>query len=72
MPGLASGAPRADEAPAMKRRWSPPVARNVFRLLPPGPHIIAKAMAAGVDTSSRPAIEHWRQTGVVNNTGEVE
>jgi len=56
----------------MKRRWSPPVARNVFRLLPPGPHIIAKAMAAGVDTSSRPAIEHWRQTGVVNNTGEVE
>lgn len=57
----------------MKRRapWNGP-ALNVFRLLPPAQHIIAKAHAAGVDTTSRPAIELWRRTGVVNNTGEVE
>lgn len=47
-------------------------ARNHFRLLPPGPHIIARAARAGVDTASRPAIEHWLRTGVVNNTGEVD
>lgn len=56
----------------MKRRpWNGP-ALNHFRLLPPAQHIIAKANKAGVDTTSKPAIEHWRETGVVNNTGEVE
>jgi hypothetical protein len=47
-------------------------ARNPFRLLPPGPAIIARAARAGVDTASRPAIEHWLRTGIVNNTGEIE
>jgi hypothetical protein len=44
---------------------------NRFKLLPPSQRIIALARAAGVDTRSRPAIEHWRRTGEVNNTGEV-
>lgn len=50
---------------ANDRRWSPPMARNPFRLLGPGQHIIAKAHKAGVDTTSRPAIEHWRRTGEI-------
>lgn len=56
----------------MKPRYFPPVARNPFRLLPPGQGIIARAAKAGVDTRLRPAIEYWRATGIVNNTGEVE
>lgn len=52
--------------------WLSRPARNVFAELPPGPHIIARAARAGVDTKSRPAIEHWLRTGVVNNTGEIE
>jgi hypothetical protein len=56
----------------VKPRWSPPLARNPFRILPPGQHIIARAAKAGVDTRLRPAIEYWRATGIVNNTGEVE
>jgi hypothetical protein len=40
--------------------------------LPPAQHIIARAAKAGVDTKSRPAIDYWRRTGIVNNTGEIE
>jgi hypothetical protein len=37
--------------------------RNVFRLLPFGPNIIARAARAGVDTTSTPAIRAWRAAG---------
>ncbi len=55
-----------------RRPWRNGPAFNPFRILPPAQHIIAKAAKAGVDTTSRPAIEEWRRTGKVNNTGEVE
>ncbi len=38
---------------------------NRFRLLPPGQTLIAKAAKAGVDTRSKPAIEHWKRTGEI-------
>jgi hypothetical protein len=37
--------------------------RNVFKLLPPGQNIIARAHRAGVDTTSLPAIRAWREAG---------
>lgn len=43
--------------------WLDHKAENPFRKLPPGPNIIARARAAGVDTTSRPAIDAWRKAG---------
>lgn len=36
---------------------------NMFRILPPGQHIIRRAARAGVNTRSRPEIEAWRRAG---------
>lgn len=41
-----------------------PTARpNMFRLLGPPQHVIAKAAKAGVNTRSRPEIDAWRRAG---------
>lgn len=48
-----------------RRPFNPNRIVNPFRLLPIPQHVIARARAAGVDTKSKPAIEHWRRTGEV-------
>jgi hypothetical protein len=50
-------------------RWPTSRPRNMFSLLPPGPHIIERAMLAGVDTTSRAAIRAWREAGEPDHDG---
>lgn len=49
--------------------WPTSRPRNPFSLLPPGPHIIERAMRAGVDTTSRAAIRAWREAGEPDRDG---
>lgn len=54
------------------RRVQRQAARDYLRLLPPSQKIIARAYAAGVDTSSRQAIDAWRAAGEPDADGVVK